>query len=147
MPIEVRQLVASDRAAWEPLWIGYQTFYKRKLSEEMIELSWHRFLDPTQPLDAYGAFDGERMVGLVHIAMQTLTSFRRPACYLSDLFTDESVRGKGIGRALIEHVYKIAKERDCERVFWLTHETNTAGRLLYDKVAERSGFIHYWKPL
>ena len=138
---------ASDRERWEPLWIGYQTFYRRTLTAEMVDLSWWRFMDPTSGLDAYGAFDGERMVGLVHITMQTLTSFEKPACYLSDLFTDESVRGKGIGRALIEHVYAVARERNCERVYWLTAEDNTAGRILYDKVAQRSGFIHYWKKL
>lgn len=147
MPLTVRPLAQADRAQWEPLWIGYQTFYKRTLAPDMIELSWWRFMDPTSGLDAYGAFDGDRMVGIVHIVTQTLTSFRRPACYLSDLFTDESVRGKGIGRALIGHVYAVARERNCERVYWLTAEDNLAGRALYDKVAQKSGFTHYWQPL
>ena len=31
------------------------------------------------------------------------------------------------------------------RVYWLTHETNTDARALYDKLAERSGFIQYRK--
>jgi len=66
-------------------------------------------------------------------------------CYLQDLFVDQGLRGKGIGRALIEHVYDRAREMGCSRVWWLTHETNTDAMKLYDKVADRSGFVQYRK--
>ena len=33
------------------------------------------------------------------------------------------------------------------RVHWLTHETNDTARLLYDRIADRSGFIQYRKLL
>lgn len=59
----------------------------------------------------------------------------------------EGTRGKGIGRALIEHVYAPASAAGASRVHWLTQETNYAGRMLYDRIAERSGFIQYRKPL
>ncbi len=64
-------------------------------------------------------------------------------CYLEDLFTAAAARKRGVGRALIEAVYKRADELDCGRVYWLTHETNYAGRSLYDQVAENRGFIQY----
>ena len=35
----------------------------------------------------------------------------------------------------------------CSRVHWLTHETNTDAMLLYDRIADRSGFIQYRKIL
>jgi hypothetical protein len=44
---------------------------------------------------------------------------------------------------LIQHVYAEARRQDCSRVYWLTHETNTAAMQLYDRIAERSGFIQY----
>ncbi|HEY9359996.1 MAG TPA: GNAT family N-acetyltransferase, partial [Xanthobacteraceae bacterium] len=31
------------------------------------------------------------------------------------------------------------------RVYWLTQESNAVARALYDKLAERSGFIQYRK--
>ena len=34
---------------------------------------------------------------------------------------------------------------DCSRVWWLTHETNADAMKLYDKVADRSGFVQYRK--
>ena len=49
----------------------------------------------------------------------------------------------GVGRALVDAVRGFAKERVCARVYWLTHETNTPAMMLYDKIAERTGFIQY----
>ena len=56
---------------------------------------------------------------------------------------DPATRGKGVGRALIQGVYERAKAAGITRVYWQTHTTNTAGRLLYDKVAQHMGFIVY----
>ena len=66
-------------------------------------------------------------------------------CYLQDLFVDNSMRGKRIGRKLIEYVYDAAAAAKCSRVWWLTHESNATARLLYDRIADRSGFIQYRK--
>jgi hypothetical protein len=52
-------------------------------------------------------------------------------CYLNDLFTAQAVRG-----ALIH-----AQRLDVPQVYWLTHETNAAAQELYNKVADRPGFI------
>ena len=56
-------------------------------------------------------------------------------------------RGKGVGRALIDGVYEQAKLAGGSRVYWQTHETNHTAMQLYDKVAERSGFVVYRKML
>jgi GNAT superfamily N-acetyltransferase len=55
------------------------------------------------------------------------------------------VRGRGVGRALIEHVYTQARALGCSRVHWLTQETNTQAMQLYNQVADRSGFLQYRK--
>ena len=64
-------------------------------------------------------------------------------CYLQDLFTDESLRGKGIGRSLVLAVYDAARSAGSSRVYWQTQTSNTAGRALYDKIAQHKGFIVY----
>ena len=58
-----------------------------------------------------------------------------------------NARGKGVGRALINGVYEQAKLAGGSRVYWQTHETNHTAMQLYDKVAERSGFVVYRKLL
>jgi GNAT superfamily N-acetyltransferase len=70
-----------------------------------------------------------------------------PTCYLQDLFTKESVRGGGVGRALIEAVFEVARVAGSPRVYWLTHETNLTAMKLYDKVAKQSGFVVYRKQI
>jgi GNAT superfamily N-acetyltransferase len=66
---------------------------------------------------------------------------------MQDLFTVEAARGKGVGRALIDAVCAHARQAGSPRVYWQTHETNTAAMQLYDKLAEKSGFIVYRKML
>jgi GNAT superfamily N-acetyltransferase len=61
------------------------------------------------------------------------------------LFTAESARGQGVGRALIEEVYRRAAQVGSAKVYWQTHETNIHAMKLYDKVAKKSGFIIYSK--
>jgi GNAT superfamily N-acetyltransferase len=96
---------------------------------------------------ALGAFDGETLVGITHYLFhRTCWSIER-TCYLQDLFTAETARGKGVGRALIEAVYVAAKLENCQRVYWQTHETNAVAQVLYNEIAERSGFIVYRKPI
>jgi GNAT superfamily N-acetyltransferase len=93
------------------------------------------------------AEDEGQLVGLAHCVFHRSMTRVEPVCYLSDLFTLESRRGRGIGRLLIEAVYEEAKSAGASRVYWQTHESNAAGRLLYDKVAKHLGFIVYIKEL
>ena len=86
-----------------------------------------------------------KLLGLTHYLFHRSTTAIAPNCYLQDLFTNAAARGKGVGRALINGVYDRAKEAGSTRVYWLTHETNSTARQLYDKVAENSGFIVYRK--
>jgi GNAT superfamily N-acetyltransferase len=62
---------------------------------------------------------------------------------LEDLFVEPQARGGGTGRALIAAVADAARTRGCERLYWLTHESNATARRLYDVVATNEGFIRY----
>ncbi len=62
-------------------------------------------------------------------------------------WTQADCRGKGLGRALIEHVYAVAAEQKAARVWWLTRESNAPAMLLYDRMADKSGFIQYRKVI
>jgi GNAT superfamily N-acetyltransferase len=143
----VRDVEPTDLTAWEQLWQGYNTFYQRTVPAEITSTTWSRFFDGYEPVYAMVAETGGRLVGLVHYLFHRNTTMIGPTCYLQDLFTAEEVRGRGIGRALIEAVYQRAKARGSTRVYWQTHETNLVAMKLYDKVAERSGFLVYRKQL
>lgn len=146
--IQIRPLQATDRAAWQPLWDGYNAFYDRvgetALPAEITETTWSRFLDASEPVHALVAEDeAGHLLGLVHYLYHRSTTRIELTCYLQDLFTAPEARGRGVGRALIEAVYTAVSEAGIKRVYWQTHTTNAAGRALYDKVAHHVGFIVY----
>lgn len=139
--MQIGKLAASDRAAWEALFRAYITFYKRVEPQSMYDRAWAEF-QADQRMHALGARIDGRLVGITHFFRHVSTS-SPDVCYLQDLFTLETARGKGVGRALIAAVCDWARANECCRVYWMTHETNATARRLYDKVAENRGFIRY----
>jgi len=147
----VRMLEQGDFAQWKPLWDGYNAFYGRAgetaLAPEITQMTWSRFFDPYEPMHAMVAERDGQLLGLVHFLYHRSTTQIAPSCYLQDLFTTEAARGLGVGRALINAVYQHAKAAGIPRVYWQTHETNTTAMALYDKLADKSGFVVYRKLL
>jgi GNAT superfamily N-acetyltransferase len=142
----VRSLGPEDRDQWQPLWDGYNLFYERVLPGEITEVTWARFFDPDEAVFAAVAERDGKLVGLVHYLHHRNTTMIEDICYLQDLFTAPEARGIGVGRALIEHVYREAAAAGLSRVYWQTHEANPA-RKLYDQVAELTPFRRYVKDL
>ncbi|QKE65256.1 GNAT family N-acetyltransferase [Aquipseudomonas campi] len=143
MSLEIRPVTAADHAAWLPLWQGYQRFYHSDIPAEVSAVTWQRFLDASEPMHAALAWQDGVAIGLVHWIFHRSCWTVGDYCYLQDLFVAEGVRGGGHGRALIEHVYAAAQAAGASRVHWLTQEDNAQARLLYDRIASRSGFIQY----
>ena len=147
----IRPIKESDFSSWSPLWDGYNAFYGKvnetALDPEITKATWQRFFDPNEPVFALVAESQGKLVGITHYLYHRSTSRLGLVTYLQDLFTEPSMRGKGVGRALIKAVYEQAKQANQSRVYWQTHETNTAGRLLYDKVAKHVGFLIYGQEM
>ncbi len=147
----VRPVARADHDQWLPLWDGYNAFYGRSgptaLDPEITAMTWARFFDAYEPVHALVAESEGRLLGLTHYLFHRSTTAIAPLCYLQDLFTTEAARGKGVGRALIEAVYDRARAAGSPRVYWQTHETNDTAMALYDRLAEKSGFLVYRKTL
>jgi GNAT superfamily N-acetyltransferase len=143
--VEIRPVGLDERADWEPLWKGYQTFYKVMIPDETTAVTWARLHDPAEPMHVLGAYVDGRLSGIVHYLFHRSSWTIGNYCYLQDLFVADGVRNLGLGRALIAAVEARARAAGASRVYWLTHETNTDARALYDKVADRPGFIQYRK--
>ena len=52
------------------------------------------------------------------------TFLAKPGIYLEDLFVEPSLRGKGIGKALLQHLATLAVERGCGRLEWAVLDWN-----------------------
>ncbi|MGG6896465.1 GNAT family N-acetyltransferase [Rhizobium sp. BR 315] len=147
----IRFVTQQDHEQWLILWEGYNRFYGRfeatALQANITQMTWQRFFDAYEPMHALVAERNGQLLGLSHYLFHRSTIAIEPSCYLQDLFTDEAARGTGIGSALIEAVYEQAQQAGSHRVYWQTHETNTKAMRVYDKIAERSGFVVYRKSL
>ena len=143
----IRPVTRADRDQWLPLWEGYNEFYGRSgptaLPAEVTETTWGRFFDDDEPVHALVAEEDGSLVGLTHFLFHRSTTMVGPVCYLQDLFTDPALRGRGVGRELIEGVYAAARTAGSPRVYWHTHQTNATAMRLYDQVATHSGFVVY----
>jgi GNAT superfamily N-acetyltransferase len=147
----IRFVTRQDYEQWLPLWDGYNAFYGRSgataLAPEITRMTWSRFFDAYEPVHALVAEQNGALLGLTHYLFHRSTTAIEPVCYLQDLFTSNAARGKGIGRALITGVYEQARRAGTARVYWQTHGANHTAMQLYDKMAEKSGFIVYRKLL
>jgi GNAT superfamily N-acetyltransferase len=143
MPI-VRALEPGDFDAWLPLWTGYLEFYETELEVEITRHTFERLLD--ESVNMFGALalndDGEA-IGMVNWLTHPGTWSRGDYVYLEDLFVSVNARGTGAGRALIEHVHQWAETANATKVYWLTADSNKTAQQLYDRVATKTGFIHY----
>lgn len=144
---QIRAVTADDHAAWLPLWQQYQRFYNTEIAEHVTESTWLRMLDPAEPVNAALAWCNGEAVGMVHYIYHRSAWAVENSCYLQDLLVKDGQRGQGLGRKLIEFVYATAKAAGCGKVHWLTHETNATAIALYERIAERPGFIQFRKAL
>jgi len=147
MTLTIRPVQQSDKQRWLQLWKGYLTFYKTDFSAEKTEITWNRLLDPGFNLYGLVAETDTNIVGMTTFNFQNSTWSENGQCLLADLFVDETIRGQGTGRALIDAVIIEAKTRGCSRVYWNTDETNETARKLYDSYVLESGKRQYRVPI
>ncbi len=143
--MHIAPLGAGERAGWERLARGYKHFYGTPTTDAEFDLAWQRLLAQDGICGLGARIDGE-LVGIAHYLFHTGT-WTPSICYLQDLFTAPSARGKGVARALIEAVAQAAQQAGASRFYWLTQEQNAAARILYDKIASNRGFVRYDYPL
>lgn len=145
--LHIRPVTADDHDVWLPLWNAYLTFYQTSLAEAVTQSTWQRLLDSAEPTNAALAWQDGKAVGMVHFIYHRSNWSVSNACYLQDLLVVPEQRGTGVGRKLIEYVYATAKRDGADKVHWLTHETNATAIQLYERIAERPGYIQFRKPL
>lgn len=147
----IREIRSSDFDQWKVLWDGYNAFYGREgptaLPLEITQLTWQRFQDAAEPVHALVAEQDGTLLGLVHFLYHRSTIAKGLNCYLQDLFTAHAARGQGVGRALIEAVYALARTAGSPRVYWHTQNHNATARRLYDQIGQDPGVMLYQKVL
>jgi len=147
MTLTIRAIEEKDKSQWLKLWAGYLEFYKSIISIEQTELTWKRLINNELKMFGFVAEDQNGVIGFTHCLFRPSTWTETDYCYLEDLFVDPNIRGKGVGRALMDKVIELAKEKKSKRVYWTTQEFNETARVLYDSITPVSEFVQYRLPI
>jgi len=147
MTVTIRAIEEKDKNQWLNLWAGYLEFYKSTISPEQTELTWKRLINNELKMFGFVAENEDGVIGFTHCLFRPSTWTETDYCYLEDLFVDPNIRGKGVGRALMEKVVEFAKQKESKRVYWTTQEFNKTARVLYDSITPVSEFVQYRLPL
>ena len=140
----IRPAEPADEPRWRELWDAYTRFYKREPDEALTRHTWARILDPEVPVYAIVAVSSDDgIVGIANYLIHENTSTLTPVCYLQDLFVDPAARAAGVGRRLIDALWKLVKANGWASLYWHTRENNYRARALYDSYTPHSGFVRY----
>lgn len=139
----VRPLTGSDYPGWLPLWDGYLHFCQHPLSEHVTQLTFERLCIGERLAGLVAEAPDGTLLGLAHLVFHPSTWSDHGYCHLEDLYVSEAVREQGIAHRLFEAACRLADEKQCDRVYWTTHETNTRARALYDQLGERTALLTY----
>jgi len=147
MTVTVRQIEIQDKASWKELYVAYLKFYESEPVESSTELLWNHLTKGERAVQGLVAVSNGEVVGIAHFHYQISTWSDTSHCYLEDLYVAEDARGKGVASALIAAVEDLAIQNKSSELFWITKESNTVARKLYERVATLSDFVRYEKKL
>jgi GNAT superfamily N-acetyltransferase len=142
----IRPATAADTPAIARL-IRALAEYER-LSDKVVfdegQLRQHLF-GPRPYAEVLVAEDGGAAVGYALFFHSYATFLGQPGIFLEDLFVEPGHRGRGLGRALMAAVAKLAVGRGCGRVEWAVLDWNEPSIRFYDSLgaAPNSGWIAY----
>jgi GNAT superfamily N-acetyltransferase len=91
-----------------------------------------------------GAWRADELVGYACLYWHFSSTKAVETVLMNDLYVDESARGEGVGRSLIEAAAEVARERGSPILEWSTAPDNETAQRLYDSTgAEKSTWIEY----
>ena len=128
-----------------PLITAYQRFYEvDEVDEDRNRVFFRRFLAPSEDGLLLGARREGRLVGYTCLYWHFSSLAATESVLMNDLYVEDSARGQGVGRALIEATAEVARERGVPTVEWSTAPDNATAQRLYDATgAKRSEWFSY----
>jgi ribosomal protein S18 acetylase RimI-like enzyme len=143
----VRPIAPNDHDAWRELFRAYGVFYETTFTDEVFDGVWGWLMQPGHAVHALVADDAGTLVGFAHIRRVDDTFTAGPSWFLDDLYVAPDHRGTGVARALIERGYADATAAGGGTFRWITAADNETAQLLYDRIADRAGWVVYEKEL
>ncbi|WP_092502518.1 GNAT family N-acetyltransferase [Agrococcus jejuensis] len=143
MAVTIRPVRPDDREQWATLFRAYREFYRLEADEAVVDRVWSWLADADHEVRGLVAEADGALVGIAHHRRFARPSTGTVGVWLDDLYAAESVRGTGVGHALIAHLGGIAALEGASVVRWITADDNVTAQRLYDRVATRTRWLTY----
>lgn len=143
--LTIAAVTAADLDDLAPLLRGYCDFYRVEPTDEALRALSQALLDhPNEGVQLIARDDAETPVGFATIYWTWQTLHAARVGVLNDLYVAPTVRGGGVGRALIERCLQLCRDRDVAKLVWETAPDNVVAQRLYDSLgAEKSSWLSY----
>lgn len=108
-----------------------------KLSHEVTateELLRRNLFGERRHAEAILVWTEEKCAGFALFFHNFSTFLGKPGIYLEDLYVRPEFRGRGYGRAMMIHLARLARERDCERFEWAVLNWNQPSLEFYRSI-------------
>lgn len=128
-----------------PLIAEYQRFYQAEPNPERNQAHFSQFIqNHSQGIQFVALNEQAEALGFATLYFPFSSVSAGQYCLLNDLFVSSTVRGGGIGRALIEHSLHYAQSRGFAKLQWTTQQHNSQAQRLYDSLTQqKSAWFHY----
>jgi GNAT superfamily N-acetyltransferase len=141
MSLSIRFATADDAALILTFIRGLAEYEKLLHEVEATEETLRATLFPTEGRPAAEcvlAFLDDAPAGFAIFLTNYSTFLAKPGLYLEDLFVKPELRGRGVGKALLLYLAKLANQRGCGRMEWTVLDWNQPAIDFYEYIgAER----------
>lgn len=145
MPVRLRPAGPGDAPEIHRLIVALATYEREPDAVEVTPDTLRDQLAAERPPFAclLAEADDHQVVGFALYFHNYSTWRGRPGLYLEDLFVEPAHRGRGIGRALLVALARIAVERGCARMEWAVLDWNAPAIAFYQGLGARP--VDGWK--
>ena len=138
MSIAIRPARVEDVPTIAALIRGLAVYEKLEHEVKMTEEKVRDSMFGLRPYaEAILAEEDGQAVGFALFFHNYSTFLAQPGLYLEDLFVLESHRGKGVGKALLAQLARIAVDRQCGRLEWAVLDWNVDAIGFYEKLGAK----------
>jgi GNAT superfamily N-acetyltransferase len=140
MPLSIRSATSDDVPLIFDFIRGLAEYEKLLAEVEATEERLRATLFPAEgrPVaECVLAFQDNVPAGFALFFATYSTFLAKPGLYLEDLFVIPELRGRGIGKALLLHLAKLANARGCGRMEWTVLDWNQPAIEFYESIGAR----------